>query len=121
MKRSLKLAAAAVATAATVGLAAPAANAASFDQHLYPQTGQIFIDPVTVQVLNATPAGDIARVGAQQVNSTVGPSTTVLVLHAVEGLINRDVAYAASKPGTSVEYHWEIDDGSVRTFTRVGY
>jgi hypothetical protein len=114
MKRSLTLAAAAVAGATVLGLAAPAApaaHAASADARLYPQSGRIYIDPVTVRVLAATPSGDLAGAGADLVLSTSGPSTTVAVLNSVEHLLKNDVQRAARIPGISVEYQWQITDG----------
>jgi hypothetical protein len=120
MKRSIKLAAATVAAATTIGLAAPAANAATIDQGLYPQSGQIYIDPVTTKILAASPAGDLAGAGADLVLSTAGPATTVAVLNSAQRLINRDVRDAAKYPRGSVVYTWRISDqGSVLSQSRV--
>ncbi|MGN0097207.1 MAG: hypothetical protein ACI38U_14230 [Corynebacterium sp.] len=116
MKRSMKLAAASVAAAVTIGLAAPAANAATIDQGLYPQTGQVYIDPVSAKVLAATPAGDIAGVAGDLVLSTAGPSTTVAVLGTIERVLNKNVREAAAYPNGSVFIRWEIrPDGGVKT------
>ncbi|MGN0096281.1 MAG: hypothetical protein ACI38U_09465 [Corynebacterium sp.] len=111
MKRSLKFVATAVTAAATLSLTVPAAHAASSDTQLYPQSGRIYIDPVSVQVLAATPSAEIASAGADLVLSTVGPATTVAFLGAAEHLIENDVRRAARHPGAGVEYRWQISDG----------
>jgi hypothetical protein len=111
MKRSMKLAAATVAAATTIGVAAPAANAATTDQGLYPRTGQIYIDPVTTKVLAATPSGEVAHTAARLVHSTGQMTTTVLVLSSAKYRIDHDIAEAARYPHGSVSIHWEIRDG----------
>lgn len=111
MKHSMKLAAATVAVAATIGLAAPAANAATIDQGLYPQTGQIYIDPVTTKILAATPSGEVAHTAARLVHSTGQSTTTVLVLTTAKYRIDHDIAEAARYPQGSVSIRWEIRDG----------
>jgi hypothetical protein len=114
MKVSKRATVAIIAAAATAGFATPTANAATIDQGLYPQTGEIYIDPFAAKVLSSTPAGDLAGAGQDLVLSTAGPSTTVAVLGTIETRLNEDVRDAARYPNGSVRVQWKIlDNGAV--------
>lgn len=120
MKNVVKLCLTTAVVASSLSIAIPAASAASIDAGLYPATsGDIYIDPVSAKVLAATPASEVAGVGADLAYSTLGPSTTYGILLLAEKNLKDNVRDAAASPRGAVEIHWYIDGkGGVGTVTR---
>lgn len=110
----------ALAGTAVAALAAPAASADPLDQNLYPRSGQVYIDPVSTQVLTALPVSAAAGLAGDAMVAGAGPSTTVAVLSTVEHVVDGPVRQAARTPGAGVDVHWMIGpNGTVFNTTEI--
>lgn len=117
---TLTAATVALAGTAVAALAAPAASADPLDRNLYPRSGQVYIDPVSTQVLTALPVSAVAGFAGDAMVAGSGPSTTVAVLSTVEHVVDGPVRRAARTPGAGVDVHWMIGpDGTVLNTTEI--
>lgn len=107
--------------ALAAGVAAPAASAATPDQGLYPQSGHVWVDPVSAQVLSALPVAGATGSAKDGLVTLSGPSTTAAVLSTVQNVIDGPVRQAAGMPGAGVDVSWQIapDGGAVFNTTEI--
>ncbi|HIW90408.1 MAG TPA: hypothetical protein H9870_01905 [Candidatus Corynebacterium avicola] len=105
---ALRAATLAVGGAAVAAMAAPAASASTPDQYLYPQSGKVYIDPVTAQALTAAPVAGSTGAVKGGIHTVSGPSTTVAMLSTAENVIDGPVRQAAGTPGAGVDVTWQV-------------
>ena len=107
--------------ALAAGVAAPAASADTPDRAIYPQSGHVWVDPVSPQVLSALPVAGAAGAAKDGLLTVAGPSTTVAVLSTVQHVVDGPVRQAAGIPGSGVDVNWQIspDGGAVANTTEI--